>query len=409
MKSNLFSRRLWSKDFILILLICTIASYPNSILISMLPVYVLDLGGSNTMTGMMMTCLTMLGMLTNVAVAPLIDKIGRKKLLLLGSGLYALNAILFCFTEDLSVLFALRVICGFTQGIFFPVPPIMAADNAPGDVLVDAMGLFGVAGSITFAVTPTIAMALYNSFGPKVMFLSGAVMGTISFILAIFVKEHYQRPAAQEKSTKEKRPGFRFDRGFALLILLPSLVNFFVLFGNSAVQSFLTPCGLSRGIEQISLYFMVNQFVVIAARLTVGRVITRVPKRLCILAGLLMTAGGTALIAIAYSLPMMLLSAVLLGLGHTAVTQVLQAEVLLTSPADRRGVASTTYMLLGNIGGMGTALWGAVSSGAGYGVTYALAGAATLLGCLFHGVYWRKRQDNSAERKFTAKEVKTAH
>ncbi len=94
-----------------------------------------------------------------------------------------------------------------------------------------------------------------------------------------------------------------------------------------------------------------------------------------------------------------------IGLGHTAVTQVLQAEVLLTSPADRRGVASTTFMLLGNIGGMGTALWGAVSSGAGYAAAYTLAGAATLLGCLFHGVYWRKRQDDGAERKFTIKEA----
>ncbi len=257
-------------------------------------------------------------------------------------------------------------------------------------------------------MTPTIAMALYNSFGPKTMFLSGAVMGTISFILALFVKERYQRPKAVEKTTEKKRPGFRFGRGFALMILLPSLVNFFVLFGDSAVQSFLIPCGMSRGIGQISLYFMVNQLVVIFTRLAVDRLIIRIPKRSCILVGLLMAAVGTALIAAAYSLPMMLLSAVLLGLGYTAVTQVLQAEVLLTSPVERRGVAGTTFMLLGNIGGMGTALWGRVSSGAGYGATYILAGAATLLGCLFHGVYWRKRQEGGIGCKFTAKEAETA-
>lgn len=70
MRSHLFSRRLWTKDFVLILLVCTIASYPNSILISLLPVYVLDLGGTNTWTGMMMTGLTLLGMVTNAAVAP---------------------------------------------------------------------------------------------------------------------------------------------------------------------------------------------------------------------------------------------------------------------------------------------------------------------------------------------------
>ena len=183
MRSHLFSRRLWTKDFVLILLVCTIASYPNSILISLLPVYVLDLGGTNTWTGMMMTGLTLLGMVTNAAVAPLIDRVGRKKLLVLGNGLYALNAAMFCLTEDLTALFVLRVLCGFTQGVFFPVPPIVAADNAPEDLMVDAMGLFGAASSIAFAVTPTIGLFLYETFGPQAMFLSGAAMGTVSFVL----------------------------------------------------------------------------------------------------------------------------------------------------------------------------------------------------------------------------------
>ena len=127
-----------------------------------------------------------------------------------------------------------------------------------------------------------------------------------------------------------------------------------MLFGNSAVQSFLTPCGLSRGIQQISLFFLVNQGVVILARLLVGRVLERFSKRVCVLCGLWMTAGGTLLIAVAAHLPAMLVAAALLGLGQTAATQILQAEVLLTSPEDRRGVAGTTYSCsLGNIGGAG--------------------------------------------------------
>ena len=394
MRSHLFSRRLWTKDFVLILLVCTIASYPNSILISLLPVYVLDLGGTNTWTGMMMTGLTLLGMVTNAAVAPLIDRVGRKKLLVLGNGLYALNAAMFCFTEDLTALFVLRVLCGFTQGVFFPVPPIVAADNAPEDLMVDAMGLFGAASSIAFAVTPTIGLFLYETFGPQVMFLSGAAMGAVSFVLSLFVTERYHRP--QEARGERERSSFRFDRAFVTMILLPSLVNFFVLFGNSAVQSFLTPCGLSRGIQQISLFFLVNQGVVILARLLVGRVLERFSKRVCVLYGLWMTAGGTLLIAVAAHLPAMLVAAALLGLGQTAATQILQAEVLLTSPVDRRGVAGTTYMLLGNIGGAGTGLWGAVSSAAGYGITYALAGGATLLGWIFHGAYWGQRKKGEA-------------
>lgn len=390
---KMFSRRLWNRDFILVLLVCSIASYTNSIFISLLPVYVLDLGGTNALTGMMMTGLTLLGMATRVVVAPLIDKIGRKKLLVIGSGLYALNALAFCFTKDLNVLFVLRVIHGFTQGIFFPVPPTMVADISPEDLLVDAMGFFGISSSLVFAVTPTVGLAIYNNLGPKAMFWSAVIMGFIAFALALPVKEHYQRPAQPEKSESKPKTSLRLDKVFLALVLLPSMISLFIYIGNSSIMSFLTPCGLERGIEQISLYFLVNNLAVIVARLAVGRVIAYVPKRTCILTGIILCGLGTGLIAFAYNLALMMISAVLVGVGITAVTQLLQVEVMLAVPNERRGLASTTFMLMGDIGnGVGAAIWGTVSAGAGYVLTYALAGTSTLMGCLFHGVYWMKRK-----------------
>lgn len=133
--------------------------------------------------------------------------------------------------------------------------------------------------------------------------------------------------------------------------------------------------GLERGIEQISLYFLVNNLAVIVSRLTVGRVIPYVPKCTCILCGILLCELGTGLIAVAYNLALMMISAVLIGVGITVVTQLLQVEVLTAVPIERRGLASTTFMLLGDIGnGAGAAIWGSVSAGAGYVLTYALAG-----------------------------------
>ncbi|QQR29057.1 MFS transporter [Acutalibacter muris] len=176
-------------------------------------------------------------------------------------------------------------------------------------------------------------------------------------------------------------------------MLLPSLVHLFLYIGNSAVSNFLTPCGLSRGLAQISLYFFVNNIAVIVARLTVGRLIVYLSKKTCILLGVLLSAGGTALIAVARNMPLMLLSAVLMGLGLTAAAQLLQAQVMLTTPSEHRGVASTVFTFMGDIGtGAGAALWGALSAGAGYTVTYLLAGASTLAGGVFHGAYWKRNR-----------------
>lgn len=392
MFTKMFSRKLWSRDFVLIVLVCTIASYTNSTFMTLLPVYVLDLGGTNAMTGMMMTGLTVVGMFTRIIAAPLFDRVGRKKMLVLGAGLYAVNALLFCFTKDLQMLFALRVLQGFTQGVFFPVPHIIVADISPEDMLVDAMGLFGAANAVVFAVAPTIGLAVYNDLGPQALFVSSAVTGFLSFLFSLFIKEHYHPAphAPAEQGRKIKKTGF--DRALLLLVLLPSLVHLFLYIGNSAVSSFLTPCGLSRGLKQISLYFLVNNIAVIAARLTVGRLIVYLSKKTCILLGVLLSAGGTALIAVAHNMPLMLLSAVLMGLGLTADAQLLQAQVMLTTPGEHRGVASTVFTFMGDIGtGAGAALWGALSAGAGYTVTYLLAGASTLAGCVFHEIYWRKK------------------
>ena len=390
--ASLFSKKLWNRDFVLILLICTIASFPNAILISVLPVYVLDLGGSDALTGLMMTGLTVLGMVTNLAVAPLIDRVGRKKLLVLGSGLYFVNALLFCFTRDLNALFALRVLCGFSQGIFFPVPPVIASDISPKELMVDAMGIFGAAGSLTFAVAPAIGLAIYRSLGPTAMFAAAAAMGGVSFALALLVRERYQVPEKQPRG-KAVRGGLRLRGPLLWLMLMPSAINLIACFGNSAVSSFLIPCGLSRGLEGIALFSMVNQGAVIVSRLMIGRVLGRVSKKNCVLIGILLTAAGTALIAAAHSMAMMLAAAVLIGVGITAVTQLLQAETLITVPADRRGMAGTAYMLMGNIGtGLGAAALGAVSTASGYSLTYALAGGLTLLSLPIHFPYWHRRE-----------------
>ncbi|MDO4460624.1 MAG: MFS transporter [Clostridia bacterium] len=181
-RSTLLSRDFWNKDFILICLVCCIASYPNSILTSVLPVYVLDIGGNNAVIGFMTTGLTVLTMITNIIVAPLIDSIGRKRLVILGSFLFFVNSLLFCFTNRLSFVLVLRILCGLTTGVFFPIPPIIVSDVSKKEHLVDALGIFGASGSVSFAVAPTIGLWLYRSYGATAMFCSAAVLGAISFM-----------------------------------------------------------------------------------------------------------------------------------------------------------------------------------------------------------------------------------
>lgn len=233
------------------------------------------------------------------------------------------------------------------------------------------MGYFGVTSSVAFAVTPVIGLTIYRNMGPAAMFAVASVMGGIAFTLSLLIREHYHAPARQTP-TADSQTGFgERIRGLLrgplmALMLLPSAINPILLLGNSAVQSFLINCGLSRGLERIALFTVVNQVAVIVTRLMLGRLLAKLSKETCVFAGILIAAAGTALVAISHDMGTMLAAAVLIGVGLTAVTQLLQAQTLTTTPPERRGLAGTVFMLMGNIGtGVGAALLGAVTTAHG--------------------------------------------
>jgi predicted MFS family arabinose efflux permease len=390
--SRMLSKKLWNKDYILLLLVCTIASVTNSVFTSILPVYVLDIGGTNTDTGMMMTGLTILGMITRIIVAPLIDRTGRKKLIVIGSGLYFVNSLLFCFTSDLKVIFVLRVLHGFTQGIFFPVPPTMVADISPANMLVDAIGFFGIASSVAMAITPSVGLAIYERTGALMVFAIASIAALISFVLALFINEHYVRKSIEEDPDK-KGAQHKLSKSFIIVISIPSVIMLFLSIGNSSITNFITPCGLSRGIQNISIFFLVNHITMIIFRLFIGRLIRKVSEQICIFSGIILSAIGTGTVAFANDMLLIIIAAIMVGIGMTAASQLLQVQILSSVPDNKRGVANSVYMLLSDTGnGIGSALWGFISTGSGYVLTYIAAGMITAVACLFHSFYWKKKQ-----------------
>ncbi len=176
-------------------------------------------------------------------------------------------------------------------------------------------------------------------------------------MITLFIEEHYIGPKKTTATENNKKiPGL--NKVLLPIMMMPMLINFIITFSNSPVNTFLTPCGLIRNLSQIGLYFIVNQGICIAARLLVGRTFEKISKKTCTSIGILLAAAGTSLIAAAYNMPLMFLSAVLMGIGYTIVTQIFQAESFSCVPS------------------------------IGYSVTYTLAGISALICFVFHRMHW---------------------
>lgn len=398
------SARLWSKDYVFLLLAVFFASFTHNVFLIVLPVYVLDIGGSNTVTGLMMTGLTVAGICIRIVMAPLVDRIGRKKILVLGSATFALNTIAFCFVRDIPGLFCLQVINGIAQGIYFPVPPTLVGDIVPRERLVDGMGFFGIAASLSASLAPTVGLSLYEAFGPLVLFTVSSIFAVISAGFTTLVREHYKVPETEKKMAEAPpqdafRPrGFRPLAVLELAVIVPALINFLVCFGNSSVINYLAPCGLARGIAGISTFFFVNNMTIILTRMLTGRLERRFGKIRLIAVGCLLNAAGIILIAFSHHTVPVLLAALLFGSGLSLTTQLQQVRIVEMVPENRRGVANATLMLFGDLGtGSGSMVWGSVTEGLGYTAAYLLSACSGICAAGVHltKYAWKKTRRNA--------------
>ena len=379
--------RLWSKNYIFLLLAVVFAAFTHNAFTVVFPVYILKIGGTNALTGFMMTGLTVAGIITRVIFGPLIDSIGRKKILVLGSVSFALNTIAYCFVTSIPGLFALRILNGVSQGIFFPVPPTLAADIAPEDRLIDAIGYFGIASSISAAIAPVAGLWIFENLGVLPLFILTSVFAAVSVIFTLLIKDKYRVPqkGIEEKNHKEPIKKSVMGKFLELSVIVPALISFFVFFGNSSVTNFLSTCGIERNIGNISLFFFVNNMVVIVTRLYTGRLARKVGKMKLIALGIFLVALSTLLISFSYSIETIVAISVMFVTGISMLTQLLNVSVIEMVPISRRGVANSTFMLFGDIGlGLGATVWGVSSTYGGYTLTYILSAVVILAALAIH-------------------------
>ena len=378
---------IWSKNYIMVLLCVMFAAFTHMAFTAIIPVHVLACGGSTALAGWMTTGLTVACVITRVLFGPLIDRLGRKKIFVLGAALFAINTLAYCFVDSLSGLFVLRVLNGVSQGIYFSVPATIIADNMPKNRLVDAMGFFGVASALTSAVAPSVGLWLYEQFGIDMFYIACTATALIAMLFAALVTEKYK---AVPKAGGRVRLGI--SSILELSVLVPSIAGMFIMLSNSSVSNFLLTCGLARGIAGISAFFTIYNIVVIVTRLVTGRLADKFGRRPMIALGALLTTVGTAIIAAAQGMALMGVASVLLGVGITLFNQLMQATVLQSVPDSRRGVANATYSLMQDAGtGFGAPLWGTTVEMVGYGWTYLLSAVAAAIGCAVHLLHREKK------------------
>src|SRR6476646_928992 len=310
---------------------------------------------------------------TSVVCRPLAgrqaDVRGRRIVLIAGALAMTVGGVLYLLAGSVATLVLARLAVGAGEGAVYTAGATWAVDLAPVNRRGLALGLFGLAVWGGLSLGPVAGELLRAHVGYDAVWAFSAVLPFAGALLAMRLPEPGGL-VTREPSPLALLPRAAYRPGIAL-----ALANI----GYAALAGFVILLLTSRGIGGGASVFTAFALAVFASRLVLSRVPDRAGARPTATAAGLFEAVGLAVIAVAHSLAVALLGAIIVGVGFSMLFPALALMVVGEVDDDRRGSAMGAFTAFFDIGvGLGGPLAGVTASLAGYPAVFVLASAGAL-------------------------------
>jgi len=313
------------------------------------------------------------GLASILAVGILLDRYGRRLLLLGGFAAMSLASAAFLVVDRLGpAVFVLRGVQGLAFAAAFNAASTLAAEFAPPGRRAAALGLFGVSTLTTHALAPALGEQLIRRAGFPALFVAATAFSAVA--LAVAWPLPGGRPPAGVGTTR-----IRATR--ALTAALAAVGCCGVGFGGviTYVPTFVHDAGLGS----VATFFLSYTCAAVLTRVGAGGLGDSLGRRAVILPALGLLAVSIATLAAARSAAALAAAGVLFGTAQGFVYPTLNAFTIDLAEAGQLGRVQTLYNGAFNVGTTGgSMLLGPIAQAFGHRVAFlcAAAMAAAALG-----------------------------
>jgi MFS family permease len=362
-------------------------------LLSTLPLYVEDLGGSKEQVGIVMGSFAVGLLIFRPQLGELADRRNRKIVLIIGAVVAAIAPLGYQVFTSIPGLIALRAFHGISIAAFTTAYAALISDIAPAENRGEVLGYMTLTGATGLALGPAIGTYIQENASYTLLFNTTAILGLIS-LLCVLPIENFPVPQHEDNLGSEesfwqmyKSQRVRVPALTMLLIGLAvgTLNTFIPLFIKSIHIDF--DCGLFYTIAAVSS--LISRFFTSSGSDRIGR-------------GLFVTLG-----LIGYTLSMLLLwqansdfsfimSAILEGVGGGTFLSTMDVVIADRSLPQERGRIFALCVVGFDLGiAIAGPLGGSIAEQVGYSNMFGVAGALTFLAVLIFLTFSNKTIINS--------------
>jgi MFS family permease len=300
------------------------------------PGYLEGLGVTESSIGLLYAAAAILGLASRPALGRILDLTHRRTVLLV-TGLFNAAVVLALAATSIwgPLLWVLFLSQRVLQIALFTTMLTYGADSLPIEHRTQGLALFGLSGLFPIALGGVAGDLVIDAFGFTALFVLASTASVVSWLLV------WRLPLLPVLG---RRPRRGFWASLAQRNLLPVWwVTLFFSIGLETLFTFTRTYVDERQIGSTGIFFGVYGVAAAAMRILGGRHYDRIPQRPLLAWALVSYGLSLGVLAVAASVPLLVLAAILGGVAHGAVFPVLTSQVVSRARTAERGSAMSIF------------------------------------------------------------------
>jgi len=385
------SKRVYGLQFWLLCLSTFLFFTSFNMIIPELPAYLTSIGGEE-FKGLIISLFTLTAGISRPFSGKLADTIGRIPVMVFGSVVCIVCAVLYPFFATIWGFFLLRLVHGFSTGFQPTGTSAYVADLVPYHRRGEAMGLVGLFVSLGFAVGPALGAYIAQMASVDIMFYTSSASAFLSVLVLVGMKETL---AHKQKFSGVHLKINRHD-AFEPRVFSPALVMTLTGFSFGTILTVIPDFSDFLGISNRGVFFTAFTIASISVRVLAGKASDRYGRANVLKVATVILALAMYLIGAANSFESFILAAVLFGLASGISSPTVFAWTIDLSPDHHRGRGLATMFIALEIGigaGALTSGWVFGNNPSMFAITFWLGGILAFMAFLYlmaEKLIWRK-------------------
>ncbi|HIW33852.1 MAG TPA: MFS transporter [Candidatus Paenibacillus intestinavium] len=414
--------RLWTKQFITLSLASFLLFLNLQMLLASFSMHIKgNLNGGDLHVSLATSTFAITAIIARLLTVRWIKRWSKNIVLTTGLIVAVVSTALSALPESVTPLLLMRAVYGFGFGVGSTIIPTLVTQIIPPKRIGEGIGYFGLSTSLAMSIGPLTGLSIMNAWGFSTLASIGAgavvCMFPMLFIAGVY-KLHSNKANSltelaghpdtkQENNTtldntnsqqfvhthgrKLRKSGMRKIMIFP--IYFPAVLNVLLSVTYSGILSFIAVYGEQLNLSQVGLFFLFNALTILMVRPISGKVFDHKGPIIVLIPAAVFVIASMIILSYTTSMSMLIVSALLYGVGFGSIQPTLQAWMLRSASKEDYGTVNGLFYNSTDVGvSLGAIILGVIVTITSYEMMYRLSSLCMILFAIGVVIYAMKRK-----------------